>query len=1185
MFVIIKFKLFFSHQFQLKSMNQPRCNCDPGQKCTRDGCVSTFPPIFCTNQTKSADRECEEIVPCKNHTDCSPYSLCWQNICIPRIKCPCEAPYTCDYETGFCSNIFPPKGCDYPYTNVGGVCGFKSCSSKIQCIDGREICPDGYCKPICISNRDCRAGQRCVGRECIRICTGVATCQKGSYCDSEMLCRKPECYYDSECKSDKYCRYGKCIPKICWADSDCDKGFKCLREWNICIKKPDGCIRCEESNQECIMRWVGSTIYYTCEIGIICVSQRECPINMHCGRNGICVVPDCYKGCLQGYGCYNGECLPRPPSPPSPPWGQSTTEAVEPTDTTEPTRRTSKPIRTTPSSRTTSLGPPSPTDTPLPPPDCDPRLCGPGQVCKFGRCVIPGCRSYQECPDPTDCWFGECRQPCDPDRCPGKCVNNVCTICVSENGCEPPKPPSCYEDFDCPPPYVCRNRLCVQIICKQTTECPPWQECKDGFCIHILERNKTICTSNADCEKNQVCGKKGCVPPCTTAIECATGVACIDELCRVERCRYDYDCGPGMHCSDGECIYVKRCTRSGNNMYQCIHGRLMKEKFCNGFFCEEGYECFLGKICLPKDIKCRDYTHCSEMSKCGSYGKCVLLECIIDSDCSINTRECVQGLCVPKLSCILHSDCEYPYKCIGRVCLPEKLPPSCIIDTDCPSNLGKCLDGKCKEPDCEKIEDCCQSSAEFCIFECKYGKCVTTYIGCQPWHCPSGKCNKYNTTCLLEPPDTDKCDCKYGYICDKNQCIPPSCRDRCPQKGTMCVFGQCVKIPFTKPPCFCSNGQDCTKNPCPPKPEPPPPSCYDNLSCVPPFHCDLMTRTCTGGCNNDTDCQQIVDDTVKYICKDKDCKIEAEPPCEDKCPKPGYMCWNKRCIKIECVEIFDCGAYRSCFLGRCIDNFKTYECLPDSVMERNRTLHCLPKEIYTSTTEIEITVPEITCETLTDCPQDMKCKKKKCIPKECDPPVDSDAESNVDQCDDHKMCFTAKVSGKQSGICLPIFPCEMNRCAAPVQPAKGVYKCHKYNKKCFVSTDECETNYDCLLKAEGQGEYMCILNAKTQLKVCIRIDCTKEKTCPEERPNCFKNRCQECRKCKNNQDCSPYEQCVGSGSSKKKDSGCCVEKLTCPPNDCNEVLNKPKGDYCLSGVCTLCYTTEGRKYCIIHHIE
>jgi hypothetical protein len=251
--------------------------------------------------------------------------------------------------------------------------------------------------------------------------------------------------------------------------------------------------------------------------------------------------------------------------------------------------------------------------------------------------------------------------------------------------------------------------------------------------------------------------------------------------------------------------------------------------------------------------------------------------------------------------------------------------------------------------------------------------------------------------------------------------------------------------------------------------------------------------------------------------------------------------------------------------------------MPNSAMEANKTLHCLPKDILTSTTEIVINVPEIVCETFADCPRDMMCSEdKKCKPKDCDPSVDQDPESPIDRCDDHKMCFEANLAGNKKPICLPVFPCDMKRCVAPIQPAQGAYICHKYHEKCYVSSDDCQTSYDCMIKAKGEGEFICTFSADKQKKVCIDIDCNKNKPCPGERPTCYKNKCCECTKCSTNQDCPPYQQCLMGGGSKEEESGCCVDKPQCPPDDCNEVLGLPNGDYCLSGICTICYTSEGR---------
>jgi len=1099
---------------------------------------------------------------------------CWHSKCIHRIECPCEAPYSCDYESGFCINTCPPTGCPYPYTCINGLCGYRPCKFKWDCKSRQEICPNGYCKPTCTYDSDCRSGFRCLGGSCIRVCTQVGGCPERYYCNPEGQCVEPQCRYSYECNNDEYCRYGKCVKKLCQRDSDCESGYRCPSDLLICIKKSDECSRCEEMNMECVKRQFGSRIYVSCEISITCQWDRDCPENMRCGWNKICKSDECSKKypCGDGLFCYNGQCVPpyiKPPvliterptvSPTEEP--NYTTEAL---DTTEKTEKTETP------EELTTKKPPI-----FPPVYCDPMRCRPGQWCKNNRCIYPDCTDDSGCQYPKRCYYGMCKLPCDPKICPGKCIRETCVICIGENNCKPKPPPYivCYINSQCPPPLVCRDGMCIQIICKKNGDCPPQQACKEGVCIFNF-RNDTreACKSNKDCTKNEVCKNSKCQPQCTTASECAIGVPCIKKMCATSRCKFDVDCGPMKHCSDGECIVVKRCSEySNNNLMQCIYGRWMREKKCQGFDCDDGYECRQGKICLPKDVKCKGDSHCAEMSKCGSYEKCILRQCIVDSDCfNLKTRECISGLCVPRLPCVFHTDCNGIQKCIGGVCKVEPPPPTCSDDSECPPELGHCKNGICRSPPCKSVKDCCKQSPKSCYFECKNGKCESTTIICRWWLCPSKKCNEFKTSCLedIPPPFNDTIICPLGYSLRNKICVPPVCYDRCPNPAEICMYGKCIRP--EKPLCFCSNGEPCKNEACPP--EPPPPPCERDQNCMPPFYCDPMTGTCVGRCKKDSDCQQGPDDSVKYICKDNNCIVDVLV-CETDCPKPGYMCQNKRCKKIECRDIWDCGPRKTCFLGICITHVKVSQCAADEKMEANRTLHCLPTEIYTSTnTEtIEITETKITCRESYDCPRDMSCKNKKCSAKICIDSVDKAPESTVDGCDQHKMCFRTIISGnkKEKDICLPVFPCDNDRCSAPIKPKVGTYMCHKYHKKCYVSIDECHTDYDCMDK--GEGKYICALDEKKQQKICLRIDCSPEIPCTKTRPTCFNLRCQSCVKCKNNQDCPVNQQCLGA---KKDESGCCVRMLTCPPAICNELFSKETGDYCLAGVCTLCYRDQG----------
>jgi MYXO-CTERM domain-containing protein len=143
---------------------------------------------------------------------------------------------------------------------------------------------------------------------------------------------------------------------------------------------------------------------------------------------------------------------------------------------------------------------------------------------------------------------------CDGDQV---CVRGVCV------------PPCGLAEFDCVPPFVCQDGLCIDAKCIGKV-CDTGQVCRDGTCVGGCEGIQ--CPLGQDCElgacvdlcagvpcPGAVCEKGACVTSCACRI-CPTGQACAgDGHCVDEGCQ-SMSCGAGQVCRNGGC--VDSCTNA-----------------------------------------------------------------------------------------------------------------------------------------------------------------------------------------------------------------------------------------------------------------------------------------------------------------------------------------------------------------------------------------------------------------------------------------------------------------------------------------------------------------------------------------------------------------------------------------------------------------------------------------------
>ncbi|TNE48829.1 MAG: matrixin family metalloprotease [Deltaproteobacteria bacterium] len=360
-----------------------------------------------------------------------------QNLCVQGLTCVVTQQGS---TTGVCHNTCPNDTCSdgnkcYPLNN-----GEKAC--------------------LCLSDQDCN-GQSCQANFCQGSNTGPAgkegeACGPGGKCEagltcvqdpnsSQSLCVRP-CQSNNDCQNGWVCnsQYNICIPgagtqqrgEICDNQDRCSNGLVCTlvqqgAQSGICIQVCNAQGQCP-GGETCLQAQGGQKLCmcgkeYPCPQGKVCNDDFECvngnnpgcQSNADCAAGQVCqsgrcvAAPQCQSAgdCGAGQICQNGSCIPDP--------------SICQRDAN----------------------------------------CPPGQTCAQGRCVpdnTSGCQSN------ADCGAG---QQCSN----GACVNSP-TDAGNNSACDPP----------CESNSVCNNGSCIFARrCETSLECGISEDCITGFCRPI----------------------------------------------------------------------------------------------------------------------------------------------------------------------------------------------------------------------------------------------------------------------------------------------------------------------------------------------------------------------------------------------------------------------------------------------------------------------------------------------------------------------------------------------------------------------------------------------------------------------------------------------------------------------------------------------------------------------------
>ncbi len=173
-----------------------------------------------------------------------------------------------------CLAIYVGCGSDDPVTKaVGEGCLVASdCTSPLVCAFRR-------CHAQCLVDRDCLAGQHCVGAAAPH--TGVcllddeSNCSRHSDCPSPLVCGRrlrcePQCQSDRDCVGTQVCSLGTCTDPVNVPESGPVTGGK----------ENDTCVHTSDCNAPLLCR-AGFCI-------VECINDRDCAAGLVCSAEGVC---------------------------------------------------------------------------------------------------------------------------------------------------------------------------------------------------------------------------------------------------------------------------------------------------------------------------------------------------------------------------------------------------------------------------------------------------------------------------------------------------------------------------------------------------------------------------------------------------------------------------------------------------------------------------------------------------------------------------------------------------------------------------------------------------------------------------------------------------------------------------------------------------------------------------------
>ena len=660
-------------------------------------------------------------------------------------------------------------------------------------------------------------------------------------------------------------------PKPCGMDADCDNGWVCDPNTNVCVE----CYldeHCHEEGAICVK--------YQCQPTVPCDENTPCPAGLVCDLElGYCVECLTDEDCPEGYECNDGYCEEKKPY--------------------------------------------CDEDTP----------CPDGMLCNYhsNECVF--CLDDEQCL--IDQWCDIEAGECLLDVCvPGDavCVAGGIKECKPNGSgygdtivC--PEGTAC-ENAECVTIQICAPGVSYCLsdfaykLCNQAgdmwdvVECGPQQKCIDegeghaqcegGPCdpncqptpVNHCGPDANDCDFLCDfCQAGYTCPEGVMGLPPGIAVPCEEMCSCQGKECGFDNCGNACgDCKPGYVCQAGGCTYV-------------------------GYNCEQSWECMLSCSALPNDVcveQCiagtnpeyqglvMEFVECVEsycdgwlMPGCAQEAamfQCEKLaaECLVcqadcfgkecgDDGCDGDCGDCPGGFACNDYKCVGLGGCKDILDCIASSEAPPDITvPMCMAKAT-PDAQGQFL----KVASC--VQDACGDyvPGSNCYYMAINTQCAGEFEacnGCIPY-CTGKECGKdgCGSWCGFCPPGSDcspegLCECIPNCI-DK-ECGPDNCNNLCGQcpPGFQCTdYGKCSCAPD------CVN-KECGGDGCGGLCgfcEPGEAYCTENGNCL-PFDCDPGDMACDG--------------ELLLICTDDGAQWESLGPCPD-----GSFCQGGECVPWVCI--------------------------------------------------------------------------------------------------------------------------------------------------------------------------------------------------------------------------------------------------------------------------------------------
>lgn len=246
------------------------CVADEPLACLQNECVSMTCERSpgCPAGAACVDRACQ-LPECADDEDCRRHELCFEGDCrgdVCRVKAECDTgevcigvPPQCKPPPSRCTSdaeCLPDTFCKLPE----GACEPR-CTSDASCAEG-AYCDGDFCRLLCISSSDCRAGDVCVDGRCVVDPCDDVSCPADTPFVDPSTCACVGCLADSDCRQESQQR--------CSDAGDCLYCLLRAEATNACVEQGlrlvDGC--CAE-----------------------CALDRDCPDGTHC-EAGRCVIDD-----------------------------------------------------------------------------------------------------------------------------------------------------------------------------------------------------------------------------------------------------------------------------------------------------------------------------------------------------------------------------------------------------------------------------------------------------------------------------------------------------------------------------------------------------------------------------------------------------------------------------------------------------------------------------------------------------------------------------------------------------------------------------------------------------------------------------------------------------------------------------------------------------------------------------